>query len=153
MNTSGRLLVNVVFYSTKSNLKSSCTWITIFCNGDNHNVFSETYIKFFSGLYKQHIVSILHKPAEKGDPGYLEKADPTQKIIVWIKNYFLNKHESVVSNIQYDTSLLTFYPKNTQIKHLCFQIWTFLFFHKFLHWDKFEGADFKDDNVISKFQT
>ena len=145
MNTSGRLLHNVVFYNTKSNLKSSCTWITIFCNGDNHNVFSDTYqIKFFS---------ILYKPAEKVDPGFLEKADPTQKIIVSIKNSFLNKLEGVVSNIQYDNSFITFYPKNTQIKHLCFQIWAFLFFHKFLYWDKFEGADFKDENVIFKFQT
>ena len=33
------------------------------------------------------------------------------------------------------------------------QIQEFLFFHKTLHFDKFEGADFKYDNDFSNLQT
>ena len=37
--------------------------------------------------------------------------------------------------------------KNTEIRH----IWPFSFNHKILQLDKFEGVNFKYDNIISKF--
>ena len=43
-------------------------------------------------------------------------------------------------------------PKNTQIRHFWSQIQAFLFFREILQLDKFEGADFKYDNIVFKFQ-
>ena len=43
-------------------------------------------------------------------------------------------------------------PKNTQTRHFLYQIWAFSLFHEVLQLDKFEGADFKYDNIIFNFQ-
>ena len=45
-----------------------------------------------------------------------------------------------------------FYPKNIQIRLFWSQIKAFLFSCKVLQLDKFEGPDFKYDNVVFKFQ-
>ena len=45
-----------------------------------------------------------------------------------------------------------FLVKNTQIRHFWFQIQALLFFREILQSDKFEGADFKYDNIVFKFQ-
>ena len=42
--------------------------------------------------------------------------------------------------------------KSTQVRHFWSQIQAFLFFHEISQLDKFEGADFKYDNVVFKFQ-
>ena len=45
-----------------------------------------------------------------------------------------------------------FLVKNTQIRHFQSQIQAFLFLRKIQELDKFEGADFKYDNIFFKFQ-
>ena len=45
-----------------------------------------------------------------------------------------------------------FLVKNTQIRHCWSQIEAFLFLHKILQLDKFEGADFKYGNSFLNFQ-
>ena len=45
-----------------------------------------------------------------------------------------------------------FLVKNTQARHFWPQIETFLFFREILKLNKFEGTDFKYDNIVFKFQ-
>ena len=48
---------------------------------------------------------------------------------------------------------LTLLPKTTQIRHFWSQIQAFSFFDEILQLAKFEGADFKSIDIISKFQS
>ena len=51
-----------------------------------------------------------------------------------------------------NTQIRHFLVKNTQIRHFWSQIQAFLYFCEILQSDKFEGADFKYDNIVFKFQ-
>ena len=48
---------------------------------------------------------------------------------------------------------MAFLVKSTQIRHLWSQIQAFLFSRKILQLDKFEGGDFKYDNIVFKCQS
>ena len=50
------------------------------------------------------------------------------------------------------SNMTKFYPKNIQIRLFWSQIQALLSFAKVLQLDKFEGPDFKYDNVVFKFQ-
>ena len=48
--------------------------------------------------------------------------------------------------------MLKIQPRNTQLRRFLSLIQVFSFSHKILQLDKFEGSDFKYDNIISKRQ-
>ena len=52
-----------------------------------------------------------------------------------------------------NTEIRYFWVKNTKIRNFWSQFQAFSLFHDILQVDKFEGADFKYENIIFKFQT
>ena len=80
------------------------------------------------------------------------------------KIFQLNKFEG--ADFKYDNSFFNLNPppptpppkkkkkkKTKQIRYFWSQIYAFSFFHKILQLDKFEGADFKYNNISFKFQS
>ena len=75
----------------------------------------------------------------------------TRGIVFFLAKFCSQKNSRVlISNMT--IVFFKFQLKNTQIRHFCPQIQTFLFFCEILKLAKLEGADFKCDNSFLKFQ-
>ena len=113
------------------------------------------------------IYGILYKADPDPDPNLQKKQTPDFQKKGTLYQHLLHEKKTHFDKFQgadfkYDNSFFNIlaqkYPnkafllKNTQIRHFQSQIQAFLFFREILLLGKFEGADFKYDNIVFKFQ-
>ena len=116
---------------------------------------------------KRHTLYSRPGPSEKPDPGPLQKPDPIPKFTVRVKDSIYDKwqiYDKLITNLRVLISnmAIVFWNSSPKIqkqgifsikfRDLHSQIKACSLFHEISQLDKFEGADFKYDNIAFKFR-